>query len=201
MDKTPNGATLRYDYGSFRGFNFGNFARMRKCFMAKDVIACRGDAVFWPSGDHAGAAAVLWSDRGITGADLMALDRSLGILGGDADEHFARLHFLLRKRGRTLRELTPEILLDPSVRVYAGNDRGELLTTVTDQLFAAYNPGLHRVWKADKLGVFKLDRHRLLHCTKWSACELGFNGRWYWVVGECLPSRPAPVRFCSMAKP
>src|ERR1039458_6259800 len=87
---------LRFDLGTFEGFNFRSQSAMWPNRSADDVVNwdhdLEGEAEFWPSGDNDGVQLLFKNSSSVTAAELRALDELLDELGGDSDVNFLRIH-------------------------------------------------------------------------------------------------------------
>ena len=88
MTDTHTTLSIGFDLGTFEGFNFREQSAIERTLVALEVVAWdhdrEGEAEFWPSEDHAGVAVVFVGRSSINGSELVALDRLLEALGGDA---------------------------------------------------------------------------------------------------------------------
>ena len=143
---------IHFDLGMFEGFNFRHPSALDRCLTAAEVVAWdhdrQGEAEFWPDGRHVGVALVFFDRSTVTASALLALDRLLASMGGDAFENFARIYHAVWLRGANLGELTAAGLDDHWVQVFMGDCFHELRKDAAYELFELLHPEAYRLWDA-----------------------------------------------------
>ncbi len=136
--------TFRFNLGTFEGFNFVMRRTIRCRLSAADVVAWdherRGDAEFWPSGDHP-AVALLFKRKGtVTAAQLLDLDRLLTELGGDSIENSLRIHYAVNICQAALATLSAQAMQDHRVHVFRGTEFSHMRVAAAYKLFESCFP-------------------------------------------------------------
>jgi len=174
MDKTLEAAEPRFDLGTFEGFNFHTQRAIERNVTAEEVIGwnhdSKGEAEFWPSGDRP-EMRFLFSGN-VTGAELSALTRLLGELGGDTEENFLRIRFALNSCGDDLTKLTASEVEDYSPQIFIGDCFTDTRREAAYELFELYYPELYRMYEATPCDglVFHVDR--FLDSPSWRVDEV-----------------------------
>jgi hypothetical protein len=92
-----HGSQIRFDLGTFEGFNFRNQSAIERILSAAEVVDWshdrEGESEFWPSGDRTEVSLIFKGQTAVTSSELIELDRLLDSLGGDSTENFLRIYY------------------------------------------------------------------------------------------------------------
>ena len=169
---------LRFNLGSFEGFNFRNQSAIECELSAEDVIGWDhdrlGEAEFWPSGDQAGVALIFRDQNRVTATELLALHRLLEELGGDILENFLKIRHMLSVSSKDLCGLTGVEVEDQNVHVFIGPNFWDLRREAAYELFELYYPEAYVVWEKSQCDGLVFDTDRFLDSPGWSVDEVGF---------------------------
>ena len=166
MECKPERQAMRFDLGTFEGFNFRSQSGMWPNHTAEEVINWdhdeEGEAEFWPSGDHAGVLLLFRSSNAVTGNELLALDRLLREMGEDSDENFLRIHYAKNVCGYELEQLTAGTVEDENLHIFYGDYFTEIRKEAAYELFELYWPEEYRVWEKSLCDGLIFDTDRFL---------------------------------------
>ena len=169
---------IRFNLGSFEGFNLRNQSAIERELSAQDVIGWdhdrNGEAEFWPAGDKAGVSLVFGNQNRVTATELLALDRLLGELGGDILENFLKLRHTLGVSTTDLCALTGAEVEDQNVHVFVGPYLRDLRREAAYELFELYYPEAHAAWEKSRCDGLVFDTDRFLDSPGWSVDEVRF---------------------------
>ncbi|MBE7502346.1 MAG: hypothetical protein HS113_19090 [Verrucomicrobiales bacterium] len=167
---------LQFDLGSFEGFNFRSQSAIERLLTADEVVHWEhdadGEAEFWPAGDHPGVAVVFEHRTAVTAADLLAVDRLLLELGGDAFENFLRIHFTVNCCGYDLQTLTAGTVEDQALHLFEGTNFQDLRREAAYELFELYYPEAYAAWERSCCDGLIFDTDRFLNSPSFSVEEI-----------------------------
>lgn len=173
---SANTETLRFDFGTFEGFNFRTQSAIWPNSTAEEVINWdhdqKGEAEFWPSGDEPGVQLVCGHRSNITSSQLIALDQLLHDLDGDSDENFLRVHFAVNVLGYDLCTLSAESLEDESPHIFLGSSLMDVRKEAAFELFELYHPDEYRVWEKSTCDGLTFDEDRFLDSPSFTTEEV-----------------------------
>ena len=148
---TPLASEVRFDLGTFEGFNFRSGSAIRRNLTASQVVAWdhdrHGEAEFWPAGDRPEMLVLFQRRTSISAAELLALDRLLGELGEDSAVNFLRIHYAVNIRGADLADLSREDVEEQNPDIFFGSSFTDLRREAAFELFELYYPDEYRVWE------------------------------------------------------
>lgn len=157
---------IRFDLGTFEGFNFRSQAAIAGNLTAAEVVAWdhdrQGEAEFWPAGDRPEMLVLFQRRTSISAAELLALDRLLGDLGEDSAVNFLRIHYAVNIRGADLATLSREDVEDQNVDVFLGTSFTDLRRDAAFELFELYYPEEYSVWEKSTCDGLIFDTDRFL---------------------------------------
>jgi hypothetical protein len=172
---------LQFDLGTFEGFNFRTQSAIERLLTADEVIHWEhdadGEAKFRPAGDHAGIAVLFEHRTAVTVADLLAVDRLLFELGGDALEHFLRIHFIVNCCGYDLQTLTAGTVEDQALHLFEGTNFLDLRRKAAYELFELYHPEAYAAWERSCCDGLIFDTDRFLDSLSFSVEEIRLGDR------------------------
>ena len=172
---------LHFDLGTFEGFNFRASSAIQRTLSADEVIAWdhdrKGEAEFWPAGDHAGVALLFRGRNTICASELLSLHRLLQELGGDEIENFLRIYFLVAIRGARLDELTAGDIEDAFLHIFTGTSFLDLRREAAYELFELYYPEEYRVWEKSTCDGLHFDVDRFLDSPTFWVEEVQLGGK------------------------
>jgi len=94
--RTTDDRKLRFDLGTFEGFNFRAHSAIERVLTAPEVVDWdhdrQGEAEFWPAGDRLEVSLIFGHGRSVSGWELSALDRVLQELGDDSVVEVLKIH-------------------------------------------------------------------------------------------------------------
>lgn len=162
----PAPGTIRFDLGTFEGFNFRSQSAMAGNRTAAEVVGWdhdrHGEAEFWPAGDRPEVAWLFQHRNCVSAAELLDLDRVLAELGGNAIEHFLKIHYAVNIRGANLATLTRADVEDTGLDIFLGSNFTDLRRATAYQLFELYYPEEYRVWEKSTCDGLHFDTDRFL---------------------------------------
>lgn len=169
-----------FDLGTFEGFNFRDQGAIEETLSAQEVIDWdhdkRGEAEFWPSGDHAGVSLVFKDKSSVTASELIALDRLLEELGGDSLENSIRIYYAMSVSCGRLSELSAESVEDQMVHIFVGSSFLDLRRDAAFELFELYYPEAYAAWERTPCDGLIFDRDIFLDSPSFSTEELSIPG-------------------------
>ena len=169
-------ATMRYDLGTFEGFNFRSQSAIPGNLTAAEVVGWdhdrKGEAEFWPAGDRPEVQILFRNRSSITGTELQALDRLLAELGGDSVENFLRVHYAVNICGTDLATLTREAVEDNSLEIFLGSNFTDLRREAAYQLFELFYPEEYQAWEKTTCDGLIFDTDRFLDSPAFSVEEI-----------------------------
>jgi hypothetical protein len=173
---TKTEEAMRYDLGTFEGFNFRSQSAIPRNLTAAEVVGWdhdrKGEAEFWPAGDRPEVQILFRNRSSITGTQLQALDRLLDELGGDSVENFLRVHYAVNICGTDLATLTREAVEDNSLDVFLGSNFTDLRREAAYQLFELFYPEEYRAWEKTTCDGLIFDTDRFLDSPAFSVEEI-----------------------------
>jgi hypothetical protein len=174
-------AALIFDLGTFEGFNFRHQCAIERILTADEVVAWdhdrKGEAEFWPSGDHAGVRVIFAGQSAVTASELIALDQLLNELGGDTDDAFLRVYHALSHYGTHITALTVQQVEDDSPHIFIGSNFTDLRQEAAYELFELYYPEAYAVWEKSTCDGLIFDTDRFLDSPSWSVLEVNMDDR------------------------
>lgn len=180
------GQTLTFDLGTFEGFNHRDQGAIETTLDAQEVLDwnhdARGEAEFWPAGDHDGVALVFSGADSVTAFEIQALDTLLDELGDDSSEIFVQLHFLIHCHGESLWTLTAEAVQDLGAHIFSGESFIELRQEAAFELFELYYPQEYAIWEKSLCDGLIFDKDRFLDSPVWTTDEVQFSGTKFLLV-------------------
>ena len=172
---------LRFDLGTFEGFNFRSQSAMWPNRTAEEVVNWdhdkEGEAEFWPSGDNEGVQLLFKSSSSVTGAELIALDDLLAELGGDSEINFLRIHYAMSVCGGDLKELGAGQIEDQNVQIYFGDCFTDARKEAAYELFELYYPEEYQVLEKSQCDGLVFDTERFLDSPGFSVEEVRLGGK------------------------
>ena len=178
---------LRFDLGTFEGFNFRSQSAMWPNRSADDVVNwdhdLEGEAEFWPSGDNDGVQLLFKNSSSVTAAELRALDELLDELGGDSDVNFLRIHYAMSVCGGDLEELSAGQIEDQNLQIYFGDCFTDARNEAAHELFELYYPEEFRVWEKSQCDGLVFDAGRFLDSPGFSVEEVRIGNKAVLLVG------------------
>ena len=167
---------LRFDLGTFEGFNFRSQSAMCDSLTAAQVVNWdhdrNGEAEFWPSGDRPEVSLVFEGRTSVTCSELVALDDLLEQLGGDSSENFVRIHHALNTCSSRLGELSAGEVEARIIYLFFGDSFIDLRRTAAFELFELYYPEEYCVWEKSHCDGLIFDEDRFLDSPGFSVEEL-----------------------------
>lgn len=141
---------LRFDSGTFEGFNFRENGAIYPNVSAQELIEwdhdAKGEAEFWPSGDHAGISLLFKEQNAVTCSELLALDKVLSEFEDDSTRTILAIYYALRVRGLDLAQLTRDAVESENVHVFLGTSFCSLRADAAYELFELYYPEIYVAW-------------------------------------------------------
>jgi hypothetical protein len=172
---------LRFDLGTFEGFNFRDQSAMWPNRTADEVVNWdhdkNGEAEFWPSGDNEGVHLVFKGSSSVTSAELIALDELMAELGGDSEVNFLRIHYAISTCGARLEELSGSQIEDQNVQFFFGDCFTDARKEAAYELFELYYPEEYQVWEKSQCDGLVFDTDRFLDAPGFSVEEIRFDGK------------------------
>jgi len=172
----PCTKTLRFDLGTFEGFNFRDQSAIERTLSGQEVVRWdhdqEGEAEFWPSGDHAGVATVFKGRTSIRGEELLDLDRVLSELHSDDVEQFLRIFSAVHIHGRELAELTAEQLDELNLHIFRGSRFRDVRRAAAYELFELCYPEAYRVWQSSHCDGLSFNPEDFLDSRCWSVHDV-----------------------------
>ena len=176
QSSTLPGETIRFDLGTFEGFNFRSQSAIERTLTAQEVVDwnhdAQGEAEFWPSGDRREMTVLFNHRSNIPTTELLELDRLLGELGGDSTVNFLRIHHAVNICGADLAGLTRESVEDQCLDVYLGSNFTDLRRETAYELFELYYPEEYRIWEKSICDGLYFDPDRFLDSPAFSVEEV-----------------------------
>jgi len=175
---------LENDFGSFEGYNFRQMAAIYPNTSAQGVIDWdhdgKGEAEFWPDGDHDGVALVFRGASAVTAGDILALDRLISALG-DEPESYVRIAWMI-DQGECITGLEPETIEDELLFIHSGDSFLDVCKDAAFELFEAYWPDEYRAWEKSNVPGLEFDWERFLDGPEFSTGEYQLGDQKYIVV-------------------
>jgi hypothetical protein len=167
---------LAHDLGTFEGFSFRHQTAIFPNQNAESVVSwnhdLKGEAEFWPSGDHEGVALVFSGRNSVAGAELIHLDHLLSELGNDSVETYVRLHYLTSFQGESLGDLTAETVDDLCCHIFASTSFLDLRKEAALELFEVYYPEDYAVWEKSRCDGLIFDHDLFLDAPVFHTVEI-----------------------------
>ena len=182
------GYALRFDLGTFEGFNFRENSAIDRGLTGDEVVNwdhdAHGEAEFWPSGDNAGVSLVFRGKSSVTGRELLDLDRVLDDVGDDSEMTFLRIHHAVHVMGTLWSDLTGEQVEDQFLHIYTGTSFYDLRREAAFELFEMRWPEVYRIWERTYVDGLVFDPDQFLDSPIWSVEEIELtNGTKALIVG------------------
>ncbi|MFM1747365.1 MAG: hypothetical protein RLZZ188_1031 [Verrucomicrobiota bacterium] len=163
--------TIRFNLGTFEGFNFQTQGAICRILTASDVINWdhdrEGEAEFWPAGDRPEVSLLFRPRREVTSSELRDLVRLLDEVGDDAPETFLRIYYTLNVCGTPLADLDRDKLDNPILHLYFGTSFLDLRNEAAFDLFESYYPEEYRVWEKSTCDGLMFDPDHFLDSPVW----------------------------------
>ena len=157
---------VRFNLGTFEGFNFRTQSAINRVLSHREVIAWdhdqHGEAEFWPAGDRPEVTLIFKDRSAVTGSELLDLHRVVGELGGDTPENFLRIHHAVNLCGAALAGLSADAVEDHNLHVFFGSSFLDLRREAAFELFELYYPEEYRVWEKSLCDGLNFDTDRFL---------------------------------------
>jgi len=171
-----NKITLRFDLGTFEGFNFRHQSAIEEILTAEQMVNWDhdkdGEAEFWPSGDNDGVALIFRDHTSVTCSHVVALDTLLQDLGGDDRESFIKIYHAVQSNGIRLADLTAREVEDSNSHIFIGDCFIDLRKEAAYELFEVYWPEAFKAWESCNCDGLIFDVDRFLDSPGWSIDEL-----------------------------
>ncbi len=172
----PDDTAIRFNLGTFEGFNFRDQSAICTSLTASDVVHWdhdrNGEAEFWPSGDRPEVTLLFRGRSAVNGSELADLDRLLDELGGDSPENFMRIYYAVNSGGAELGELSATAVEDQNLSLFFGSSFMDLRRAAAFELFELYYPEEYRVWEKSACDGLIFDEDRFLDSPGFSVEEL-----------------------------
>ncbi len=169
------------DLGTFEGFNFRHDGAIEESLTAEQVVGwdhdTRGEAEFWPSGDHPGVSWVFRGQTSVTGRELRALSRLLNSIGDDSDETFIKIRYALDYQGVDLDDLTQDAIEDRFVHIFTGSNFCDVREEAAYELFELFYPDEYAMWEKSECDGLIFDTDRFLDSPVWHTEEIKFGDK------------------------
>jgi len=179
--------TLRFDLGTFEGFNFRLSSAIFGTRTAQEVVNWdhhqQGEAEFWPSGDREEVQLIFGHQNCMTGAQLLALDGLLEKLGGDSQVNFLKLHYAVNVLGFHLCDLTAELVEDEPIQIFTGDCFSDVRKAAAYELFELYFPDIFRAWEKIKCDCPIFDGDKFLDSPEFIVAEVNLGEKAVLLVG------------------
>lgn len=169
MTETLN---LRFELGTFKGY------QAAICFnlTAHDVVNwdhnARGEAEFWPSGDHPGVSLLFKGQNSVTGSEIIALDKLLGEFRSDSTETFLSIYYAAQVSGVDLTQMTFETVASLNLHVFLGGHFRRLRAQAAYRLFELYYPEAYAAWERFDCDGLMFDTNAFLGSPSFSTLEV-----------------------------
>lgn len=187
-DVTTPCETLRFNLGTFEGFNFRHCAPIDRILTGEEVASwdhdVNGEAQFWPSGDHPGVQCVFGHCSTVSACELLALDALLQELGDDSILNFLMIGHAVNMLGFELTKLDGEQVEDLPLHVFTGTSFLDLRRQAAFELFELYYPEEYRVWEKSLCGGLIFDEDRFLDSPIWTVEEVQLGDKKALVVSS-----------------
>lgn len=171
-------ASLRYDFGTFEGFNFRDQSAITRTLSAEEVLNWdhdrSGEAEFWPAGDN-GIISLILSDRTTCASTLLALDGLLADLSGDEEDNLLRIYYLARVQGERIDDIKASEVEDLNIHIFKAAHFTEVRCTAAYELFEMYWPEGYAAWESCQCDGFNFDVDRFLDSPQFSTIELSIR--------------------------
>lgn len=167
---------LAHDLGTFEGFTFRHQSAIFPNHSAESVVRWdhdgKGEAEFWPSGDHEGVALIFNGHNSVSGAELVQLDSLLCELGDDSIENFIRLHYLISLQGYNLSDLSAETVEDLCCHIFTSTSFLDPRKEAALELFEVYYPEEYAVWEKSHCDGLIFDEDLFLDSPVFQTVEI-----------------------------
>jgi hypothetical protein len=172
-------STIRFNLGTFEGFNFRTQCAIMRILTAAEVVAWDhdedGEAEFWPSGDRPEVSLVFKRRAEVTGSELLALDRLLEELGGDSPENFLRIYHALDTCSDEVGDLSREAVEDQCLHIFLGSNFIDLRREAAYELFELYYPDEYRTWEKSTCDGLIFDTDVFLDSPSFYTAEIALG--------------------------
>lgn len=169
-------SALTHDLGTFEGFSFRHQSAIFPNQTAESVVSwdhdLKGEAEFWPSGDHEGVALVFSGRNSVSASELIQLDDLLSELGNDSVETYVRLHYLISIQGESLGDLTEETVGDLCCHIFTNTSFLDLRKEAALELFETYYPEDYAVWEKSRCDGLLFDHDLFLNSPVFHTVEI-----------------------------
>ncbi len=164
---------LRYDLGTFAGYNPSHPVALRRRLTAQDVVdlehKVEDTAEFRPAGDRFEIRLIFGADNPVSAAQLRSLDRVLQDLGGDSIRNYLHLHSAIDDFNVDLATATARDIEHPDRHLFIGDDFFNLRDEAADALLAYYWPEGHSAAQTSRTAGLFSDSGRVL---QWMMCTV-----------------------------
>jgi hypothetical protein len=171
---------LRFDLGTFEGFNFRDQCAIFPNHTADEVVNWdhngQGEAEFWPAGDNDGVH-LIFAGKTVTASEILNLDTLLEELGGDSDENYAKIYHAVRVLGYDLNEVKNNTVEDEAPLMFFGDNFTDLRKEAAYELFELYYPDEYRIWEKSLCDGLIFDHDRFLDSPGFGVDEVRIGGR------------------------
>ena len=169
-------SALTHDLGTFEGFSFRHQSAIFPNQTADSVVSwdhdSKGEAEFWPSGDHEGVALVFSGLNSVSASELIQLDHLLSELENDSVETYVRLHYLISIQGESLGDLTAETVDDFCCHIFTSTTFLDLRKEAALELFETYYPEDYAVWEKSRCDGLLFDHDLFLNSPVFHTVEI-----------------------------
>ena len=174
-------STLKFDLGTFEGFNFRDASAISGLITAQEVVDWdhdqEGEAEFWPSGDSENVSLLFAGRSSVSGTELVELDNLLQEIGDDSEETILKIAHLVRSCGYALGDVTPESVQDLNAFIFLGHSFFSLRNTAAYELFELFYPGAYRAWEESTCDGLIFDVERFLDSPSLTVEELTLGSK------------------------
>ena len=169
----PATTRLRFELGTFAGYNLSHPVAMRRRLTAQEVVDLEHEvedtAEFRPAGDRFEIRLIFGAGNPVSVAQLRSLDRVLQELGGDSIRNFLHLHSAIDDFNVDLATATARDIEHPDRHLFIGDDFFDLRDEAADALLAYYWPEGHRAAQSSHTAGLFSDSGRVL---QWMMCTV-----------------------------
>lgn len=175
---------LENDLGSFEGFNFRSQSAIYPNNTAQEVINwdhdAKGEAEFWPDGDHTGVSLVFRNKTAVCFSEIIALDKLISELG-DEVESYLKIAYMLED-GYSICDLSSSDIEDENLHIFSGSSFVELTKEAAFELFELYFPEEYKVWEKSTCPGLNFDYERFLNGPEFSTSEYTWSNEKFLII-------------------